>query len=112
MSAGKHNIIIDQGADFSEQFTLSEDGTPTDLTGYSARAQLRQKKSSTSVAETFICVITDAAGGSLNMAMMNSSTKNLTAGRYYYDLELYSASDVSVIRLLEGAATITAEVTR
>ena len=41
MAAGKYNIRIDQGSDFSIQLTVKESGSAKNLTGYSARAQLR-----------------------------------------------------------------------
>lgn len=112
MSAGKYNLTIEQGADFALSFTLEEDGSAKDLSGYSARAQMRTKKSSTTVAVTFTCTITDSDAGKLKMALTNTQTAALSPGIYYYDLELFTASDANVTRLLEGTATVTAEVTR
>lgn len=112
MSAGKYNLTIEQGADFALSFTLSEDGSAKDLTSHSARAQMRTKKSATDASATFTCTITDASAGKLKMALTNSETAALSPGIYYYDLELYTASDANVTRLLEGTATVTAEVTR
>ena len=112
MSAGTYNLTIEQGADFAISLTLTEDGSAKDLSDYSARAQMRSKKSSTTVAATFTCTITDAGEGKVKMAMGNSTTKDLSPGMYFYDLELFTASDANVTRLLEGRAEVTAEVTR
>ena len=112
MSAGTYNLVIDQGADFAISLTLTEDGSAKDLSDYSARAQMRSKKSSSTVAATFTCTITDADEGKVKMSMGNSTTAALTPGVYFYDLELFTASDANVTRLLEGTATVTAEVTR
>lgn len=113
MSAGKHNITIDQGADFAMQLTLSENAVATDLTGYYVRAQLRKKKTSTAVTATFTCtVVGDPTNGIINIAMVNGITAPISPGRYYYDIEIYTASDVIVLRILEGSAEVTAEVTR
>ena len=112
MSAGKYNITIEQGADFALAFTLKEDDSAKDLSDYSARAQMRAKKSSTDIAATFVCAVTDASGGKLTMKLSNNTTKQLSPGTYFYDLELFTASDANVTRLLEGTATVTAEVTR
>ena len=112
MAAGTYNLVIDQGSDFAITLTLSEDGSAKDLSNYSARAQLRSKKTSTSVAATFTCTVTDASNGKIKMELGNSVTADLSAGIYYYDLEIYTSNDGNVTRLLEGKATITQEVTR
>ena len=112
MPAATYNLTIEQGADFAIQLTLSEDGSAKNLTGYSARAQLRQKKTDASPAATFTCTVTDAPGGKIKMALSNSVTTDLTAGIYVYDLELFTADDGNVTRLLEGQATVVAEVTK
>jgi len=44
--------------------------------------------------------------------MSNVITTGLAAGVYYYDLELFTANDGNVTRLLQGQATVTQEVTR
>ena len=112
MSAGTYNVTIEQGADFAISLTITENGSAKNLSGYSARAQMRSKKSSTTVGGTFTCSITSASEGKVKMSMSNSTTKDLTPGVYFYDLELFTASDANVTRLLEGKATVTAEVTR
>ena len=112
MTAANYNLIIDQGSDFAIQLTLSESGVAQDLTGFSARAQLRSKKTDENIAATFVCTITDATNGVLTMELANASTAGLSAGIYYYDLELYTADDANVTRLIEGQATVTQEVTR
>jgi len=112
MSAGTYNLFIDQGSDYAIQLTVKEDGSAKDLTGYSARAQLRSTKSATDVTATFTCTVTDASGGVIKMALINSVTKDISPGVYYYDLELHTASDAYVTRILEGQATVSQEVTR
>ena len=46
------------------------------------------------------------------MELANGVTSAISAGLYFYDLEIYSSGDVNVTRLLEGQVTITQEVTR
>ena len=41
MAAGKYNITIDQGSDYSLQLTVKENAVAKDITGYSVRGQLR-----------------------------------------------------------------------
>jgi hypothetical protein len=112
MAAGKYNIEIDQGSDFALDVTVKEDGSVKDLTGYSARSQMRAKKSDASAAASFTCTVTDAANGILKMELSNSTSSNMTAGRYFYDLEIYTSGDAIVKRILEGEVNIDREVTR
>jgi len=112
MTAATYNLTIDQGSDFAIQLTLAENGSAKDLTGYSARAQLRPTKASSTLSATFTCTVTDASAGIVRMALGNSVSAALTAGIYYYDLEIFTSGDGVVTRLIEGQATINQEVTR
>ena len=110
MAAGKYNITIDQGSDFSIQLTIKESGVAKNLTGYSARAQLRPSITSSTLSGTFTCTITNAASGIATMAMGYAATAALVPGKYFYDLEVYTGSVVQ--RLIQGNATVRGEVTR
>ena len=115
MPAGKHNIIIDQGSDFALQLVVKENGVARDLTGYSARAQLRKTKKDVATAADFVCTLPTPAQGTVKMALDFATSEALDAGIYYYDLEIYlsdSGGDTAVSRLLQGTATVTQEVTR
>ena len=50
--------------------------------------------------------------GKLKMELPNGVSSGMAPGRYFYDLELFTANDVIVKRLLKGEITINAEVTR
>ena len=110
MSAGKFNLTIDHGSEFSLKLTVKEAGVVKNLTGYSARAQLRTSPTAASVTATFTCTVTNAAGGAVTMAMPYGTTAGVSPGKYYYDLEVYTGSVVQ--RLIQGNATVRAEVTR
>lgn len=112
MAAGTYDITIDQGSDFTMGLALTELDAPQDLTGYSARAQMRAKVSSTTAAGTFVCTVTDALAGAISVTMSNTATTVLTPGVYFYDLELYTAADAIVTRILQGKAVVRAEITR
>jgi hypothetical protein len=112
MTAAVYNLVIDQGSDFAIEFTVAEAGTAKNLSGYSARAQLRATKSSSSVSATFTCTIPTPANGKINMTLPNGTSAALTAGRFFYDLEIFTANDTLVNRLLFGEVTVTQEVTR
>ena len=112
MSAADYNLIVDQGSEFAVEFTLKEDGSVKDLTGYSARAQMRKIKTASTVAATFTCTIAIPTNGVVKMVLDNATTKNLAAGRYFYDLEIHTASDAIVTRIMQGEVEVTQEVTR
>ena len=112
MTAANHNLTIDQGSDFAIDLIISEAGVVKNLSGYSARAQMRSTKSSTTIAATFTCTITNATGGALKIELPNATSSAISPGKYYYDLELYTNNNVIVARLMQGTVILTPEVTR
>ena len=112
MTAARYDLVIDQGSDFAIEFTVNESGSAKNLTGYTARAQLRPTKSSSTLTATFICGIATPTNGKISMSLTNGTTAGLAAGRFFYDLEIFTASDTLVQRLLFGEVTVTQEVTR
>ncbi len=119
MSAGKHNITIDQGTTFSMRMTVKDNGTVMNLTSpqYAARGQLRlTKENSTAIA--FVCE--GSGGGALlsdgiiDISLTATTTNGLSAGRYVYDIEIFTGTDNNgiVTRLLQGSAEVTREITR
>jgi hypothetical protein len=112
MAAAKHNIRIDQGSDWAVSMVVSEAGVVKDLTGYLARAQMRPTKKSATISATFVCDIPTPLAGAVSMSLPNAVSSAMTAAVYHYDLEIYTAGDADVIRLLKGTSTIDGEVTR
>lgn len=112
MAAATYNLVIDQGSDFAIDLVVKESGSVKDLTNYSARAQLRTKKDATDTAASFTCTVTSASEGKLKMELGNSTSTGISAGRYYYDLEIFTSNDTTVKRLLQGEVTLNQEVTR
>lgn len=107
--ATKANLIIDQGATFSTDITLTdENGDVLNLDGYTASSQLRKWYTSTT-AINFTTYV-DIVNGILTLSLTENQTKNLVAGRYVYDVELSDGQTVS--RIVEGIVTVTPNVTR
>jgi len=117
--AGLYNITCQQGATFQRQLTWTDSARDAyNLTGYTARMQVRANTSS----NTVIIALSTTAGsggtitlggtaGTVDLLIPAANTTTLTAGQYVYDLELVSGGGV-VTRLLEGNFKVTAEVTR
>ena len=109
--AGFAELTVEQGASYSTTVTVNgSDGSPTNLTNYTAAAQLRKSYYS-STATDFTVAISDAAGGEITMSLTAANTANLSPGRYMYDLLITSPVNVKT-RVVEGIATILPSVTR
>ena len=108
--ATRVNIILDQGTDFSTTVNLSDSsGINLNLTGYSANSQMRKTFSSSN--STAFTTSLSVANSTLTLSMNNETTAALSPGRYVYDVELKSSSNV-ISRILEGLVTVTPEVTK
>jgi hypothetical protein len=115
MIPGKYNIVLPQGTTLSQVFTYSVDGTIVNLTGYTARMQVREKHTST----TTILDLTTANGGIeingplglITIKVSATDSALLPAKCFVYDLEIVSGSSI-VYRIVEGTFTVTPEVTR
>lgn len=112
MAAANYDLTIDQGSTFVIDITLKESGSVKDLTGYSARAQMRSTKTASTVAGTFDCNIPVPTNGIVKMELSATDSSAMSAGLYFYDLEIYTPSDAIVKRLIEGKVTLNQEVTR
>ena len=112
MSAGTYNLVIDQGSDFALDLVIKQAGTALNLTNYSGRAQLRTAHSASSASASFSVTVTNATEGALKLQLAASTSSSLAAGQYVYDLEIYTANNSIVKRIVEGDVTLTPEVTR
>ena len=115
MAATTYDLLIEQGATFSQLVTYKESGVAVNLTGYTARMQVRSTlESATSVVELTTAngrIALGGAAGTITLTISATDSAALTAGRGVYDLELVSGSGI-VTRLLQGVATISRNVTR
>jgi hypothetical protein len=112
MSAGTYNLVIDQGSDFALDLIIKQAGTALDLTNYSGRAQLRTSVDASSASASFSVTVINASEGALKLQLSATTSSNLSAGQYVYDLEIYTSNDSIVKRIIQGEVTLTPEVTR
>ena len=109
--AAKANIILDQGTTFTTYLALTDtDGAVLNLTGYTARGQIRKWYTSNSYT-TFTITITQPTDGYINLSLTANTTANMEPGRYVYDIEAVSGANV-ITRVIEGIVTVTPEVTK
>jgi len=105
------NIIIDQDADYSQQFTAKTDaGVVIDLTNSTLDAQIRKSFASTT-AKAFNPTIVSATAGTFTLALTDVQTSGLERGRHVYDVRVLDASS-TYTRIQEGVATVSPSVTR
>lgn len=110
--AAKANIIIDQGTDYTTTLTVTnDDGTPQNLDGFTAAAQMRKHYTSNSAVSFLITFGSPRSAGQLTLALNRIQTANIADGRYVYDVELTNSAN-STSRLVEGIVTVTPQVTR
>ena len=112
----RYDLEIKQGATLSLTATWKDSsGTAVNLTGYTARLQVRATydSSSTILSLTSSAGITlGGAAGTIAITATATVTAALTAPwSGVYDLELVSGGG-EVTRLLEGTATVSPEVSR
>ena len=119
MAAAKLNLNIEQGATW--RYTLmakqgvDANAPALDLTGYSARMQLRAELPDTAVLLELTTAnrritITPLAGR-IDLLLTATETAALSFEAAVYDLELASSGG-EVTRLVKGKVTLTLEVTR
>lgn len=115
MTAGIYDIVIEKGATWNPVITWKDSaGAAINLTGYSARLQIREKVTSSSalVSLTSSSGITlGGAAGTITPLISSTDTAALSFTTGVYDLELISGSGV-VYRVLQGKVTVSPEVTR
>jgi len=103
------NIVIQQGADFSEIFKSTEtDGSPSNISGYVGFSQIKKHPNSTSYKNFSVSII--GLLGEVSIAMTAAVTSQLEPGRHQYDVFLRSPSG-SISKLVEGMAFVNAGIT-
>lgn len=118
MVAGIYDLIIEQGARLYRVLTVTDSGgSPRNLTGYTARAQVREEFTSSSAelemtTEDPFYITLGGAAGTVTIDVPDTVTDDLTAPfTGVWDLELVDGSG-NVERLVQGAVSIRPEVTR
>jgi len=138
MSAGKHNFLIEQGADFIQtiQFLTppvdpinapDTPGPPVDITSWTARMQVREDPGpgGTIILDLDtvggeITIVAPATDGTFQVAVTAAATAALTAAQFasgaFYDFEAVDVPGVlgiagAVYRLIEGSVKFTENVT-
>lgn len=106
------NLAIDQGTTYSVTVEITDDtGTPRNLSGYTARSQMRRSYYTNSNV-AFTANIINPSEGEVVLSLTANQTSGLRLGRYVYDVELVETATGKVERITEGIITVYPEVTR
>lgn len=121
MAAAEKALYIEQGADFSMKLAFSDSSeAPIDVSGWTFSGQIRSKFNSSTVIASFtfsntlntnekVASIPAATTKSIPVASASSALKkNLD---YAYDMQAIKG-DGTVVRIIEGIATVSPEVTK
>ena len=114
--AGQKNFEVDQNATFSfrVEYTEQDEVTPIDLTGASAKMQVRDTKGGNKLAVTLTSpsggITIDGPEGILNIKMTPTQTNKLFYPKSSYDVMVID-SNGNKIKLLEGFMTLNRSVT-
>ncbi len=118
MASSVYNFEMNQGSDYTIPLKLQDStGTAINLTGYSARMQLRRTAGACTAIDELSStgddarILIDAAEGRLKLRFPNAVTEKYPAASLVYDVEIKSASG-DITRILQGTITVSAEVTR
>lgn len=125
MGAARYSFIVEQGATTNIQLKWQDESGSIDLSGYSAKMQIRPTVDSSTVYLTLSSSL-DVDGTGLNMSGSDGETavqsgsigiyisaaqsSQLNFDTAYYDLEMMNGNEVT--RLLEGQVKLSKNVTR
>lgn len=103
--AGRWDTEIQQGSTFAR--TLRFD---VDVTGLQFRGQIRRDHAAAQVLGEYTFESVDPQ--TVVVSLSAAETAGLPPGRLVHDLEVFTAGDAYVVRVLEGKVRVTPEVTR
>ena len=114
--AVEYNVVIDQGADWFLNVTYENpNGTPVDLSNYTALMQVRSTPQSPTAVMTLSTtdgIVITGLTGLVSMHATNIQTGAIDEGNYVYDLEITDPVTSTITRLIQGQAIVSAQVTR
>jgi hypothetical protein len=104
--AGRWDPLIQQGSTFIRTLSFGD----VDVSGLFFRGQIRRTHEDTEILAQYSFTHLDST--TVRMRLEASATAALPADRLVHDIEVFTAEDEFVIRLLEGRVKVTPEVTR
>lgn len=107
------DITIDQGSSYSGKIpVVGVNKLAVNLSGFSARGQIRKSYSSSSAVLFNTEIDENPATGIVYISLTPDQTSSMKSGRYVFDVEIYNDDESNVIRISEGQVTVTPRVTK
>lgn len=109
----RYDLLVNQGATWAWAWPITVQGDPVDLTGWSARAQVRPSKSDNTVLHEWSTEDGTASIANSRVTLYLTPAES-SAWTWYtgvYDIELQDP-DGHVYRISEGSIVVSREVTR
>lgn len=111
-----YDFTINQGSDVSLPILLKDcAGEAIDLTGYSIAMQIRRFRASETAIDTLESagdrIEMDATAGKFTLRFPHEITETYPVAKLVYDIEITSGGG-EITRVLQGAITVSGEVTR
>lgn len=107
----RDDFTIDAGSTFVREFEyLTDEGTPIDLTDFTAKAQVRKSTFRELVFESIPTI--DPEDFVITMTWTPEQTELLTDSNYVYGLEISNADTGEVYALTQGAITVNQEIVK
>jgi hypothetical protein len=119
MNPGTHNIEIYQGATYKLNAVVKDsEGIAKDLTGYSGRGAIKRKATDIEEIVEFTVIVAQDNSGEVTVSLTDEETSDIpTKGnsykeveKYFYDVEIFKTGEV--VRLLQGLASVSPEITK
>ena len=111
MPSAVSNLLIYQGSDFIIDFSVENDnGTPFNLTGYSAECKIKKHYTSSTSTTVTTAILSPATSGQIQLSLTNVVTAGMKSGRYVYDVVITSNTGIKS-RVLEGTVSVLEGVT-
>ena len=99
---------MEQGSDFEDTFTVRDsDGIVVDMSNYTVSGQMRRHYES----ETYHTLTANGTATGLTVSLTAAQTANVEEGRWVYDVEVVSTSNV-VSKPISGKITVKPQITR
>jgi hypothetical protein len=102
------NLLVYQGDDLYLDLAVTSKGAPADLTGFTAKSQIRSTPPSTTVLAELLTTI---SASTIHLHLVHTDAATLPVQPAVWDCQLTDASG-NISTIAAGTVTVTAEITR
>jgi hypothetical protein len=114
ITPGTYDITCYQGADYDQEFAVTQGGTALNWTNFSARMQVREAADSSATLLSLTSgsgIVLGGTAGTISVTITNAQSAAIPSGSFAYDLELVAGAG-QITRILQGSFNVVGNVTR